>query len=91
MDDDEWNDDPVEFDEAGDGRNGEPGDGADDTASDDEWRFTLEDLADDDGEDDTDGFSLYAEIEAGSPSAENALFVGLGLAFGLVVVWQLLF
>lgn len=78
MADDEWNDDAIDFEEGA----GPSDDRTDEDTDDAEgWRFSLEDL-----DDEADGFSLYGEIEAGSPSAENALFVAVGLAFGLVVV-----
>mgnify|MGYP000353818670 CR=1 FL=1 len=93
MADDEWNDDVPEFEEgSANGANGESEDAADDSrsADDSEWRFSLADLEDDEeDEDEAGGFSLYADVKAGSPSGENALFVGLGLALGLVVVLQL--
>ncbi|CCQ34696.1 hypothetical protein HLRTI_003317 [Halorhabdus tiamatea SARL4B] len=88
MADDEWNDDAVDV-AAGAG----PSDDSTDEDADDAegWRFSLDDLEDDGGGDtdndrEANGFSLYGEIEAGSPSAENALFVAVGLALGLVVV-----
>lgn len=89
MVDDEWNDDAIDF-EAGAGPSDDDrtGEDADDAEG---WRFSLDDLEDDGGDDadsdeEADGFSLYGEIEAGSPSAENALFVAVGLALGLVVL-----
>ncbi|MFB6128740.1 MAG: hypothetical protein ABEJ47_03160 [Halorhabdus sp.] len=63
---------------------------ADDTNDDgDDWRFSLDDLAEDGNGDDAVGFSLHGEVESGSPSVENALFVALGFGLGLVVVVQL--
>jgi hypothetical protein len=58
----------------------------------DDWKYAVEDFEDDDdsadGADATDVFGEggSGELEPGSPSFENAVFVLLGVAIALVVV-----
>ena len=67
---------------------GDDPDGADD---DDGWRFSLEDLEEDDEDAADEGwFDLSDTVEAGSPDLENVVFVLLGVALGVVVAIQLL-
>lgn len=80
MADDEWNDDGIDVAGSGPADDSETQDGTDT----EEWRFSLDDLGEE-AEDDETEFSLYGEVQAGSPSLENAVFVALGLALGLVV------
>lgn len=87
MDDEEWRYDADEF-EAEDrpvGTDSTTASADDDQRGEEGWRFSLADL-DGDGEPSP---GLSAEIKAGTPNRENALFVALGIVLALVIVWQL--
>lgn len=104
-DDNEWAVDDEQFDDPGDvDQSDGPADdvaveNGDDTA-DDEWRYSLEDIEDDDeeSEDDEEGAgnvfgsiqSATDELESGSPSLENVFFVVVGVVLALLLFAQFL-
>lgn len=55
----------------------------------DDWKYAVEDFEDDEDEQATDVFGeagTKGEIEPGSPTLENTLFVALGAAIALFVI-----
>ncbi|WP_181685755.1 DUF7312 domain-containing protein [Halorhabdus salina] len=94
MTDDEWEYDTGDFEpSADDPPSGEKSsdDGSEESAT-GGWRFSVDEVEDGgtvDEEDDDDWLNLHEEIEAGSPTLENALFVVIGVTLGLVLTWQL--
>ncbi|MFB6202648.1 MAG: hypothetical protein ABEI98_11655 [Halorhabdus sp.] len=95
--DEEWSYDVGEVSEEADAEQaGEesarpPEQGARTNETDEEgWRFSLDDLEEDDAADDEDGWlNLSETVEAGSPDLENVVFVLLGVAIGIFVALQL--
>jgi ABC-type Na+ efflux pump permease subunit len=101
-DDDEWTVDDEQFESSAERETAEDS-SADTVEEDDEWRFSLSDLEDDeeavseaDGEDEVGGNvfgSLQGaaeELEAGTPSKENAFFVVVGVVLALLFFAQFL-
>jgi hypothetical protein len=71
--------------------------GADTESTDDEWRFSVSDLPDDEEEDEQSAVggnvfgSLSSDtdiIEAGSPGRESTLFVAVGIVLALLFFFQ---
>jgi len=89
--DDEWNYDAGEFeDEGSDEPTGDPSveaAAAENDEGEEGWRFSLEDLEDD--EEEAGWLDLSATVEPGSPEIENVVFVLLGVGLGVVVAVQL--
>jgi hypothetical protein len=92
MADDEWRYDAEDEADGTDRR--DDFDGVDDAESDDsgerEWRFSVGDVGEDGVEngDEQGWLALDSVVEPGSVDPENALFVALGIASGLVVAVQ---
>lgn len=70
-----------------------------DDASDDEWRFSVEDVSGDAGDDEErDESSIFGprpdegvlEVVPGDPTLENALFVALGATTSLLLLLALI-
>jgi hypothetical protein len=62
------------------------------TGEDDEWRYSVEDVTEDDDMDAVFGSvpPEVIEVDPGTPDPENALFVVLGVAVSLALVAALL-
>jgi len=98
-DDDEWTVDDEQFESSADREAAADEGTADTVEEDDEWRFSLSDLEDDeetaDDEEDEVGGNVFGslqgaaeELEAGSPSKENVFFVVVGIVLALLFFAQ---
>ena len=100
-DDDEWTVDDEQFESSAERETAEDS-SADTVEEDDEWRFSLSDLEDDEetseeSDEDEVGGNVFGsiqgaaeELEAGTPSKENAFFVVVGVVLALLFFAQFL-